>query len=330
MTPDKLSNDQDGLLPEPDTSETLRLMMRGSTDGRSRWRRLLLPSLCSVGLHLFVLPLLLAITVTFSDSIVDILTDNSNDHFAQFADEAEIDPNFDQLQEVPIEERTVATDTENQELSSQALGKQTADIRGTVMAVENNWLKLKLEDGSDRTFRFDAKTALCQDHGIGSFEFTGGVSSRQVGLWVEVRYSNKDGQNLASWVELNPGVVGPSMFKDAILSDDEHELLYLINRDRLKNKLPPLVLSLKLRAKQSGRIAGVKEGEAGPFWESSGCSLSRVGLRPKDAFNMMAPQLWGGLTLRDQRWRYVGVCSGNGKNGLVYFAYLLSDTPPKE
>jgi hypothetical protein len=67
---DELANDQDGLLPEPDAAETLHLLMRGSASDQSWWRRLLPPSLCSVGFHLFFMSFVAVITVTFADEIL--------------------------------------------------------------------------------------------------------------------------------------------------------------------------------------------------------------------------------------------------------------------
>jgi hypothetical protein len=54
-------------------------MMQGANSGTHGWRRFLRPSLVSIGLHLFLLPLLLVITVTFADSIVGVSSWRSND-----------------------------------------------------------------------------------------------------------------------------------------------------------------------------------------------------------------------------------------------------------
>jgi outer membrane protein assembly factor BamA len=67
---DESVNDQDGLLPEPTGSESLKVMMHGSTGGAPGWRRLLPSALVSVGFHLFLLPFVLAITVTFSGQLL--------------------------------------------------------------------------------------------------------------------------------------------------------------------------------------------------------------------------------------------------------------------
>jgi hypothetical protein len=67
-------NDQDGLLPEPDAAETFRNLTRGSATEQP-WRQRLLPAgLFSIGLHLFCLPLLMVITVTFADRVVSLST----------------------------------------------------------------------------------------------------------------------------------------------------------------------------------------------------------------------------------------------------------------
>jgi hypothetical protein len=129
MTPDQAQNTQDGLLPEPDTSETLRVMMHGSKSGMPLWRLLLPPSLVSFGLHLFLLPFLLVITVTFADSIVGISSWTTNVNADQFGNEAIIEPDWDQEKDVPSgEERMVAEGTDKQDLV--ALTKQTKPKNG--------------------------------------------------------------------------------------------------------------------------------------------------------------------------------------------------------
>jgi hypothetical protein len=66
METDQLSKSQDGLLPQPDAVERVRLFMSGSWEGKLAWRRLLPPSVFSLTLHFFFLTLLMVITVTFS------------------------------------------------------------------------------------------------------------------------------------------------------------------------------------------------------------------------------------------------------------------------
>ena len=61
MTQGKPESDGACELHEPDAAETLRLVMRGSASAHSCWHRLLLAGLCSIGLHLFFLPLLMVI-----------------------------------------------------------------------------------------------------------------------------------------------------------------------------------------------------------------------------------------------------------------------------
>jgi uncharacterized protein (TIGR03067 family) len=63
-------HDQDGLLPEPYAAETLRLVIRGSSPAESWQRRLLPAGIFSIGLHLFFLPLLMVVTVTFADHLI--------------------------------------------------------------------------------------------------------------------------------------------------------------------------------------------------------------------------------------------------------------------
>jgi hypothetical protein len=74
---DHSANEPAGLLPQPGPSETLRVVMQGAKSGM-RWRRLLPPAAVSIGLHLFLLPFLLAITVTFADQLLGPPTCDAN------------------------------------------------------------------------------------------------------------------------------------------------------------------------------------------------------------------------------------------------------------
>jgi hypothetical protein len=64
------ANDHDSLLPEPDSSETLDIMMKGSGNGPVS-RRLLPASLVSVGLHFLFISLFVTVTGTFADPILE-------------------------------------------------------------------------------------------------------------------------------------------------------------------------------------------------------------------------------------------------------------------
>src|SRR5262249_36630178 len=96
MTANQTDTDQNGLLPEPHAAESLRLMMRGSSDGKSTWRRLLPPSLCSLGFHFFFLSLVMVVTVTFADDILQVSTwepaDNSDQLVDKFAGTIDFEP----------------------------------------------------------------------------------------------------------------------------------------------------------------------------------------------------------------------------------------------
>jgi hypothetical protein len=59
----------DESLPTPPPDETARLMRGGSHSKVPAWKRLLPPWAFSVGLHLFLLPFVLGITVVFADSL---------------------------------------------------------------------------------------------------------------------------------------------------------------------------------------------------------------------------------------------------------------------
>jgi hypothetical protein len=70
MVPQAPDNPNEGQLPEPDASETLRVMMHGSAGDGPFWRRLLSPGLVSLGLHVFFISLFVTVTVTFADAIL--------------------------------------------------------------------------------------------------------------------------------------------------------------------------------------------------------------------------------------------------------------------
>lgn len=59
----------DESLPNPTPDETSRLMREGSHSRVPWWKRLLPPWAFSIGLHLFLLPFVLVVTVTFADSL---------------------------------------------------------------------------------------------------------------------------------------------------------------------------------------------------------------------------------------------------------------------
>jgi hypothetical protein len=114
--PDQAENDQAGLLPEPDATETVRVMMRGSINDKSWWRRLLPPSLISFSLHLFLLPFLLVITVTFADHGVGISSWSASDNVDSLGNDAGNEPELGREKDAPAEEeRTVAVGTDKTE-----------------------------------------------------------------------------------------------------------------------------------------------------------------------------------------------------------------------
>jgi hypothetical protein len=74
----------DDSLPNPSPDETARLMREGGHSKLPWWKRLLPPWVFSIGLHLFVLPFVLGITVIFADQFclpetMDWLSHQSND-----------------------------------------------------------------------------------------------------------------------------------------------------------------------------------------------------------------------------------------------------------
>jgi SAM-dependent methyltransferase len=59
----------EGLFPEPDPAQTLRLIGNKASGGWSRYRRLVRASLVSLGFHLLLMTVLLLITVVFSNNL---------------------------------------------------------------------------------------------------------------------------------------------------------------------------------------------------------------------------------------------------------------------
>src|SRR5262249_51774358 len=61
----------DGLLPEPDPSQSAQqYLQRSARERRQGWRRFVPPCLCSIGFHLFFLPLVMIVTITFADELL--------------------------------------------------------------------------------------------------------------------------------------------------------------------------------------------------------------------------------------------------------------------
>lgn len=73
---DTASDTSEGLLPEPNSVETIRNLMPQRQRAAISRRRVLLISLVSVGLHLFLLPFVLTITVTFDEQLFSAAADD--------------------------------------------------------------------------------------------------------------------------------------------------------------------------------------------------------------------------------------------------------------
>src|SRR5262249_30558111 len=96
----------EGLLPEPDAFQTLRHLL-DAAHARPSMRRLLPAGLVSLGLHLFFLPVLLTVTVTFADEIGSIGSWRSTSYPEQprnptQLDVAERDYELAQVDEIPV------------------------------------------------------------------------------------------------------------------------------------------------------------------------------------------------------------------------------------
>jgi uncharacterized protein YkwD len=114
------------------------------------------------------------------------------------------------------------------------------------------------------------------------------------------------------------------------LPKDEQLLLDLINKYRLSQKVPPLLLSAKLCvAAQAWTSVGTHS--YGATYGNDRFCISDVGLTPQVAFHC-----WMGTggsvssMICDKSFQYIGVCSGKGRHDHVYFAFLLAETPPKD
>src|SRR5262245_16517081 len=148
---DEPDNAQDGFLPEPNAAETHRVVMRGSANDKSWRRRWLLPWFFSIGLHLFLLPFVLAITVTFADDFFTPATDDSCTHRQELGNdplnalESYRDYPVEQIEElsvaagsnIPKEENQVALPSEAPSLDHQGTARQPAMV-GQIIIIGNN------------------------------------------------------------------------------------------------------------------------------------------------------------------------------------------------
>jgi uncharacterized protein YkwD len=283
---DQPDDDKAGLLPQPDAAETLRLVMRGSASEQSWCRRLLPAGLFSVGFHLFFLPLLMVITVTFADSILGVVTLTTNDNHEQVDNDTMIDPDFDRLEDVLVEEdRTVAVGTEKPEevpallpatitteATKSAALESTTHVHGTVVSVTNSQITIQpLEwvyidsspdlraHGSHRSFQTDQSTNVCLFVARKSLPIE--VGSLRSGNLVMIVYAKIDGQHFArtiyTWAT-TPKIAPPA---DSVpgsqseaggesgafkMSAEEQEFIDFANDVRMKHGKKPMLANATL------------------------------------------------------------------------------------
>src|SRR5262245_36416166 len=112
MRGSKAKDDHDWDLAEPDISNAVRQLGHGP-QGAPVWHRLVPAGLCSVGLHLLLLPLLMVITVTFSDQLFSDLPSEADTYDAPSDGGATTESDLEQDQDIASieEERSVAVST---------------------------------------------------------------------------------------------------------------------------------------------------------------------------------------------------------------------------
>jgi hypothetical protein len=115
------------VLPEPDALITVRQLVQGSASERLKWRRLLPAGLCSVGFHLFFLPLVMVVGVTFADSILGHSTRDAAAYRSQFSDDGIGEIDFDWHYDVArIETKSLAaSDSEEEQAAAVPLASPT-------------------------------------------------------------------------------------------------------------------------------------------------------------------------------------------------------------
>jgi len=196
----------DESLPTPTPDETARLMREGSQSKVPAWKRLLPPWAFSIGLHLFVLPFVLGLTVVFADSL--FVPTAWNDGPDEKGDDVpyslmieDRDLPVEQVQEkaVPI---TKATDPD---------GKAAAEIRGKVIMAQ--WVaqtrtllvQVLVGDASGSKailLHCPEDTQVFREVGGGDSHRTVKISVRDIlsDTSVRVLYEVQDGKNVAKVV----------------------------------------------------------------------------------------------------------------------------------
>src|SRR5262245_35596685 len=186
----------DGLFPEPGPDETVRVMREGGQDRQPWWQRLLPPWVCSFGLHLFLLPFVLIITVTFSDTLFapavvnDYQPQRVNEpHYNMVLDR---DPSAEPVEKsIPVVPVTVPatravgtataaktpTITVKATATTQAVSRPkppetkmdraspapVTKISGIVVAIAKNQLTVQLPDGTRQTFVCNDQTEFVRE-----------------------------------------------------------------------------------------------------------------------------------------------------------------------
>jgi len=235
----------DGLLPEPGPDETLRVMREGGTSRQPWWQRLLPPWVCSFGLHLFLLPFVLIVTVTFSDTLFAPAV--VNDYQPQRVTE----PHYNMVlerdlttepaeQSIPVGPVTVPVTltsktsaakmpavTVKATATTQAVIRPPPEtkmerpvmrplvnkITGIVVAVAGNRLTVQLSDGTQQDYFCDDETEFAR-HGP-SFRAAIPPPPRQPGdiqvnSPVMISSVNHEGRNLALGVSIGPPASTPA------------------------------------------------------------------------------------------------------------------------
>jgi hypothetical protein len=273
------------LIPELDASVVAHQHLQLLKNERARWRCLLLPSLISVVLHLFLLPLLMVITVTFADEFVSLSTweasaDQLGDNTVGEID-FEREPDLAQSEE----ERTVAQGTEQAEellaapvpasmateataqLASQPKSAALYSTLGRVVSVTGSRITIQLFDfafidsgidlqakGSHLSFQSNPSTTVCFFGAGKRFPVEGGVGSLRSGNWVWIAYVKNDGQDIARSIDICQTADSGPAPQPATggepgafkMSAEEQELFDFANDVRVKHGKKPMLANATL------------------------------------------------------------------------------------
>jgi hypothetical protein len=226
-------HEADESLPNPAPDETARLLREGSRSKVPAWKRLLPPWAFSIGLHLFVLPFVLGITVVFADSLFvptvwnevrderigddphfnlliarDSSVEQVQERVVPLAKVADVGPQPTPAKPVStgpvVAAKTTAPSTSPVSTTTQPMPSASGGslIRGIVISAQSGQITVSLVDGMQCTLQADENTQVFREGDYRFFALEGGIAGIAPKTSVTITTFVIDGKNMARVVSV--------------------------------------------------------------------------------------------------------------------------------